>query len=85
MTFGIINQIVSSAELLPTCLQIATDIAHNAPLAVQAIKAVLNKHPDFDQQYDSEIEAYNKLIDTADRLEGIEAFNESREPIFTGH
>jgi hypothetical protein len=31
-----------------------------------------------------EIEAYNRLIPTEDRLEGISAYNEKRQPKFKG-
>ena len=31
-----------------------------------------------------EIEAYNRLVDTEDRREGIRAFNEKRKPDFKG-
>lgn len=31
-----------------------------------------------------EIEAYNRLIPTQDRLEGISAYNEKRQPVFKG-
>jgi enoyl-CoA hydratase/carnithine racemase len=34
--------------------------------------------------YRFEIEAYNQLIDTDDRREGIRAFNEKRKPEFRG-
>src|SRR6185295_16374557 len=34
--------------------------------------------------YRFEIEAYNRLVDTADRREGVKAFNEKRKPRFEG-
>jgi len=34
--------------------------------------------------YAFEIEAYNRLVSTRDRLEGVRAFNEKRKPEFKG-
>jgi len=31
-----------------------------------------------------ELEAYNRMVPTDDRLEGVRAFNEKRPPRFTG-
>ena len=34
--------------------------------------------------YRFEVEAYNHLVGTQDRMEGVRAFNEKRKPHFTG-
>ncbi|MFM7120337.1 MAG: enoyl-CoA hydratase, partial [Gammaproteobacteria bacterium] len=34
--------------------------------------------------YRYEIEAYNRMVPTEDRLEGVRAFNEKRKPDFRG-
>ena len=34
--------------------------------------------------YMFEIEAYNRMVSTEDRLEGIRAFNEKRKPVYKG-
>ena len=34
--------------------------------------------------YRFEIEAYNHLVETEDRHEGVRAFNEKRKPVFKG-
>jgi enoyl-CoA hydratase len=39
---------------------------------------------DLTTAYRFEIEAYNQLIDTQDRHEGVRAFNKKRKPVFRG-
>ena len=49
-------------------------------------KAVLQggQHLDLAQALAFEIEHYNRLVPTADRREGISAYNEKRKPKFEG-
>ena len=40
---------------------------------------------DLKSGYDFEIEAYNRMVSSKDRLEGVLAFNDKRKPNFKGH
>ncbi|MCB1827841.1 MAG: enoyl-CoA hydratase/isomerase family protein [Coxiellaceae bacterium] len=84
--WGIINKICSGAELLNSSLETAKKIAGNAPIANRQAKKSINVAGDLDiqQGYTFEIDTYNELLNTEDRVEGINAFNEKRKPDFKG-
>ena len=82
--WGIVNKVCDNA--LQEALAVAETIAQNAPLAVrQAKKSVhYGLQVDLLTGYRFEIEAYNQLVGTDDRKEGVRAFNEKRKPRFQG-
>src|SRR5687768_11049525 len=82
--WGIVNRVCDNA--VQEALRTAEKIAANAPLAVrQAKKAVhYGLQMDLLTGYRFEIEAYNQLVATEDRKEGVRAFNEKRKPRFQG-
>lgn len=84
--WGIVNQICPPTELLPTVLSVAEKIVKNAPLAIRQSKRAMNmsQHVDLKSGYFYEVEAYNYLLKTKDREEGISAFNQKRIPEFSG-
>ncbi len=86
LEWGIINKLCDDAVLMDEALATARRIAANAPLAVRQAKKSIGAATDlpFRSGYAFEIEAYNQLVGTHDRLEGIRAFNEKRRPNFTG-
>jgi enoyl-CoA hydratase len=82
--WGVVNRVCDN--VLEEALAVARNIAENAPLAVrQAKKSVhYGLQMDLATGYRFEIEAYNQLVGTEDRKEGVRAFNEKRKPRFQG-
>ncbi|WP_075981234.1 enoyl-CoA hydratase [Bacillus massilinigeriensis] len=83
---GILEYVVPREELLDKALELAIAIAKNAPLALVQAKAAINKGVEVDLATGLKIEelAYNALIPTKDRLEGLLAFAEKRPPQYKG-
>ncbi|MBM7063031.1 enoyl-CoA hydratase/isomerase family protein [Pseudomonas sp. UL073] len=86
LRLGLISDLVPADALLRSALEIAERIAANGPLAVQAIKklAVETSHlapRDFTAQANLH---WGLLRDSADRIEGRQAFAEKRPAKYTG-
>jgi enoyl-CoA hydratase/carnithine racemase len=84
--WGIINKVCEPHQLLQDVLATANNICANAPLAIQQVKKSLNKSQEINIKigFDFELKAYNRLLPTKDREEGIRAFNEKRKAEFIG-
>ncbi len=84
--WGIVNELSGDDALLDDTVMAARRIAANAPIAIQQAKKSINMatQVDLGTGYAFEIEAYQKMVPTEDRLEGVRAFNEKRPPRFQG-
>ena len=82
--WGIVNRVCDNVA--EDALATAGKISENAPLAVRQAKKSVHYGLQMDllTGYRFEIEAYNRLVDTDDRREGVRAFNEKRKPRFQG-
>ena len=86
LEWGLLNAVYPQADLLPAALETAKRIAANAPIATRQAKQAIHKglQMALADGLAFEIEAYNRTIPTADRREGVAAFNERRPPEFEG-
>ena len=84
--YGLVNAVLEPFDVLPRALETAEAIASNAPLSVRQIKKSVRFGGQMELRtaFRFEIETYNHLIGTEDRMEGIAAFNEKRKANFKG-
>ena len=86
LEWGLVNEVFAAGELLDQALRAAERIAANAPVAVRQAKQAIHRglQMSLGDALAFEIEAYNRTVPSADRREGVKAFNEKRAPKFEG-
>ena len=83
---GIASQVVPDADVLPTALAVAGEIAALPPIGIQLIKEAIVRGADqsLDAALAFERRSFQFLFATEDRTEGIAALFERRKPDFKG-
>lgn len=86
LEWGLLSKLATPDQVLSMALETAQKIASNAPLSVRQIKKSIRYGGQMELRtaYRFEVEAYNHLVDTDDRREGVSAFNEKRPAVFKG-
>lgn len=83
---GLVSRAVPAAEVLPTAMQLAHDIAAAAPLAVRLTKRSLRRGLEWDPRgaalHEALVQA--ETLDTEDAAHGIESLLRKQTPTFTG-
>ena len=84
--WGLVNRVVPMEKLMDAALELASKVAANAPLAVQASKELAVRSRDMDLATGLRLEqSLNRLLQfTSDAAEGPRAFAERRPPAFEG-
>ncbi|MFQ3545571.1 enoyl-CoA hydratase-related protein [Halobacillus rhizosphaerae] len=85
-SWGMINKRVNKNELQSQVNLLVNEITSNAPLAVNQAKIAIQQGSDTDLHTGLAIEskAYEAIIQTEDRIEALNAFQDKRPPQFQG-
>lgn len=88
LRWGLVNEVVPAADVVPTAMKLAESVAANAPLAVQASKRLALGIVDGDrpaeaEQWQRNAEEMARLLASNDAAEGMRAFAEKRLPQWT--
>lgn len=83
---GLVNKVVPHEQLLDYVRQLAAKILQNSQIAIRQAKKALNEGLEVSQDQGLIIEAEAWLVNfsTRDRVEGLTAFLEKRQPIWRG-
>lgn len=86
LDYGLINQVHPVEEYFDRALDLAQEIAHRAPLGVQAAKEAINQafEGSLSEGLMAERKIFYALFDTKDQQEGMTAFLEKRKANWTG-
>jgi enoyl-CoA hydratase/carnithine racemase len=86
LEWGVVNKLCAPETLMEETLATAQTICDNAPISVRQAKRSIHfgAHMDIRSALFFEVDAYNKMVGTEDRHEGVRAFNEKRKPKFKG-
>jgi enoyl-CoA hydratase len=83
---GLVDKVVPGKNLMDTSTSLAKKFSKNGPLAIKAIKRLMNKSYDvqLEEGLSMERDEFGKVCASNDKVEGITAFFEKRKPIYTG-
>lgn len=83
---GLVAEVVASEDLQARAVQIATDLAARAPIALRLMKANLRDHEEMSwpAALDSESARHALCASTADATEAAAAFIGKRKPVYVG-
>ncbi|MFN8625686.1 MAG: enoyl-CoA hydratase-related protein [Candidatus Binatia bacterium] len=86
LRLGVVNRVVAAADLMSEVHRLAAVLAAKAPVAIRQAKAAINLGPDVALRDGCryEAEAFAVAFGSADRIEGMRAFLEKRQPAYRG-
>ena len=86
--YGLIQRVVPDGTTMECATQMAWTIASNGPIAIQAAKYAMDagyyNASTMNEALDMERWAYDQVLHSQDRIEGLLAFREKRQPHYKG-
>ena len=86
LAIGLVNRCVEADKALAAAEEIALKIVQNGPIGVRMAKAAIDGGFDLTVEAGLEVErkCYAQVVNTTDRMEGINSFVEKRKPVYKG-
>ncbi len=86
LAMGLVTRLEPGSRLLDAALELAAQIARNAPVSLRQAKRAIDGgfHLPLEEALELENRLYQDCLGTKDRLEALRAFAEKRPPVFTG-
>ncbi|GAA6025106.1 hypothetical protein JCM10207_003392, partial [Rhodosporidiobolus poonsookiae] len=84
---GIVNYVSSEGQSASDCAKgVVQEMLQAGPLALRAAKIAINVGAETDLESGLDVErlAYQTILQTEDRMEGLKAFAEKRKPVYRG-
>ena len=83
---GLVNRLAAPGKALDVALELAEEVAANAPLATAASKKILNAQGSWDDEtfWAKQGEIVAPVFSSEDAIEGATAFSEKRAPNWRG-
>lgn len=85
LEMGLVNQVISAEELIPSCRKILLKIQSKAPLAISKLVTCVNAaFHEGENGFETESREFGRCFQTEDLKEGVNAFLEKRKASFKG-
>ena len=86
LAIGLVNRVVPAADLMKAVRELAEEMLSAGPVALRQAKLAINRGLETDLSTGLALEtaAYEAVIPTKDRQEGLAAFAAKRKPVYTG-